>query len=426
MMSYSPPISCRALLLLFWGLVSAAGQAPSMPLAPEWLRDYEFVELHGLDPGSGLAGKLTIEALGRTWELEVEPYDIRSDDYRAQVQTDWGPIELPAGAANTYKGSVVGESASQVRLARTEAGIQGYIRTPDEWIYIEPAARFGLYSRNGDHLAYRAADLLEPVQPAACGVQDRPLGGLIDDFEGLAQPRGAAFKQAQIATEADFEMFQDFGSAAAVNQHVLSVLVFVEGIYEQDVGITFKVVFQNVWATSADPYTTTEACGSVTPNLLAQFGSYWNANFAAVGRDLAHLWTGKDICVSTIPPPGNPCSVIGCAYTGVVCSFPSSSYGVSENFSSVLHNLVLVTAHEVGHNFDAVHHGETCPRSIMNAGLLSCSTNFSTASISEITAHAAAHSGCTPSLSPQRLAVGSARGATAGGRIRRFEPSSSP
>ena len=72
----------------------------------------------------------------------------------------------------------------------------------------------------------------------------------------------------------------------------------VEGVYDSTFGLQFTIVFQNVWGTANDPYTT------INPNqALNQFSDYWNANHGSLNRDLVHMWTGKDFESTTIGMP---------------------------------------------------------------------------------------------------------------------------
>ena len=75
-----------------------------------------------------------------------------------------------------------------------------------------------------------------------------------------------------------------------------------------------------------------------------------------MARDLAHLWTGRDLEGTTV----------GLAYVGVVCRSQGYSYGVSQRMASVPAKYVL-TAHEIGHNFNACHSDTDC-----NSGSASC------------------------------------------------------
>ena len=69
----------------------------------------------------------------------------------------------------------------------------------------------------------------------------------------------------------------------------------VEGIYSTQLGLQFTIVFQNVWADSADPYVSTDK-----DEFLDEFSNHWGQYYQSVFRDLAHMWTGKSFDGSSI------------------------------------------------------------------------------------------------------------------------------
>ena len=77
--------------------------------------------------------------------------------------------------------------------------------------------------------------------------------------------------------------------------------------YESEVGITHDLSYFLVRTSAADdPY----ASITNSSSLLSQFGSWWNTNQQLIERDVAHLFTGKQL----------DGSVIGVAYLGVICT----------------------------------------------------------------------------------------------------------
>lgn len=63
-----------------------------------------------------------------TTDLQLEAYDIRSPDFRVEIETVGGGIEvLTGGAVNTYRGSVLNDSSSYVRFYISERGMSGTV-----------------------------------------------------------------------------------------------------------------------------------------------------------------------------------------------------------------------------------------------------------------------------------------------------------
>jgi hypothetical protein len=187
-------------------------------------------------------------------------------------------------------------------------------------------------------------------------------------------------KLVELATEADFEYTNALGGSAAANNDILSIMNQVQAIYERDIGLTFKVVFQHTWDTPNDPYSATDVGSAVK-----EFQAYWNTNFSGTARDLAHLWTGRTFG-----------GINGVAYQGVVCSSPTAAYGLSD-LETIAPFRVGIPAHELGHNFGATHcDGQAgCDNTIMVAVQNQSNTlSFCQFSINEITNYVSANSSC--------------------------------
>ena len=192
----------------------------------------------------------------------------------------------------------------------------------------------------------------------------------------------------ELATEADYEYFQIHGSNA--NSQILSILNQVEGAYNSTFAIDFVVTFQNVWETSADPYVSTNC--ATTSGVLWEFKNEWDANFSNVKRDLAHMWTGKDM--------GSCLGIAFCHFNfttnlcdGVVCRFPTIAYALSNNFSSGTFGSAILTAHEIGHNFSLLH-SDCASGSIMCGPVQSSTIFFSSTAITRMNDYLAAWGSC--------------------------------
>jgi hypothetical protein len=185
----------------------------------------------------------------------------------------------------------------------------------------------------------------------------------------------------EIATEADFEYTSALGGSANANNDILSVMNGVQAIYQRDIGVTFSVVFQHTWATANDPYNTSGNAGDV----LTEFTTVWNRDFANTPRDVAHLWTGRSL--------GGPAGV---AWTGVICLDGAHSYGLSDQETTAPFRFGI-PAHEIGHNFSASHcDGQAgCSNTIMLATQdQNNSLTFCQFSIDEITNFINRNSSC--------------------------------
>ena len=384
------------------------------------LRRYDKLEL---DPASvqnqvQQTGRLFLPTSEGGFDIALTPHDMRAERYRAQETLDGGIVrELERGQVRTYKGSVAGIPGAQARLTIDKNTFEGLVITPGQIYFIEPAKRYSASASSSDFVLYKQSDLVqasfgecgvmlaEKVGSQAARVQSSALGLTTD--QGTAEELFSPPRTVDLATEADFEYFTTFGSATAANNEILSIMNHVEGIYDSTFGLQFTIVFQNVWSTASDPYTSTDSSTA-----LDEFTNYWNANHGSLNRDLAHMWTGKNFDGSTIGIAWRP---------GLDCPLAQSGYGMSQRLTGAPDKFI-VTAHEIGHNFNAQHSDAQagCSNSIMNASLSPSTTEtFCAFSINEIQTRANAkvaclsqgiNPSCTYSLTSSNQSVGASGG----------------
>ncbi len=345
---------------------AASGQKGSRA-AEEIGQVLQSFETMTLDPAEVLrsvreGGSVTIQTARGAFDLEVEPYDMRSDDYRAVAAGPGGVMkELARTPSNSWRGHVRGQEGTVVRLYLDGEKLQGLIITPGETFYIEPARDLSSAAGARDFVFYEASS----VKPSDAVCEERTLSGKVtaqaartglDAAAASGSPKPPADEifgprlQVEIAAEADFEYFQLNGSnqQATIND-INSIMTQVDGIYEANLGVDVLVLTgTRVWTTSNDPYSGTDASAA-----LDQLTTVYNGSFGPNGtppsRDLVHLFTGRDL-------NGN---VIGIAWNGALCDSPAFSYGLSQSRSTGLTGAerVALTAHEIGHNFGAGHTG---------------------------------------------------------------------
>ena len=306
-------------------------------------------------PNARSAGPVTIDLrLGdRDVSLKMERHSVRSADFTLWVTRPNGDLlEMPAPTPQTWRGEVAGMPDASVSASITHEGLSAIVvdLASDEQWQIQPA----LGHPAGTYSVAQGSDL-PPVQ-GVCGVSSTTL-----QPAGPAAPDGTGLQLCEIAVDADFEFYQRNGnSVTATLNDMERVLNSVGVIYERDCDVTFQVTAAVVRSSAADPYTSSDA-----QTLLDQFAFHWNANFNGVRRDVAHLFTGRIMQTNTI----------GIAFTGAICS-SLVGYGLSESrFSNFLINRAGLTAHEVGHNFSALHCNGNGDCRIMCAGLGGCNNN---------------------------------------------------
>lgn len=322
-------------------------------------------------------------------DLILRPHDLRAPNYRAEETLEGGTVRrLEPAPVRTFRGRAHGTFDAEARFTIDEDSFSGVIITKDELYFIEPARKYEPSAELSDFVFYKASDVIaESI--GTCGVTlDQEIKLTADHILPRIplgdMPPSEAFSanlDTELATEADFEFVTKFGGSTGANNEILSIMNQVEGVYQNELGVSFSIVFQHTWNSSNDPYSSTNS----NTILQSEFAPYWNANFTNVGRDIAHMWTGKDMDGATV----------GLAYLGVVCNAPNFSYGISQDYGAP--GKLIITAHEIGHNFGATHpdqsgHSE-CANTIMQSSVGSGFT-FCQFSRNEITSFLNSNSSC--------------------------------
>ena len=393
------------------------------PELSKLFREYDVLKLDPAIAASQLrrTGKLLLGTSAGRFDLKVAPHDLRSADYVSQViGSDGIARKLARTPVNTFKGEVTGLPEAQARLTIEQESIEGSIITKSERYYIQPARSFSRGSRSDEFVFYRGSDVIKDA--GECGVtladevaaEEQRVSSTagsgsksssVSNFETSEIDSLSPLKIVRLVTDADAEYVTSFGGVTQANNQIQGIMNQVDGIYQVEIGVTFQIVGQNTWTDAAtDPYTSSEVTCPNPPGtcvtLLNEFRSRWNSTSPplTVTRDLAHLWTGKDL--------GGPTSTtIGVAFVGVVCVSATSSYGLSQRVTHPT-TAVVLTAHEIGHNFSARHTNQvtsempadmntSCDNTIMEAAVGN-GMNFCPMSRSQIIGHANANASCLP------------------------------
>ncbi len=333
---------------------------------------------------------ITIPTTGKNYQLNLTPRDLRVPQYYAEDTSAAGVRRLEKSDVTTFKGKVAGENNSEVRLTIDGTKIEGYFFTDSDKFFIEAAKNYAASADAKDFVVYRAEDLLQS-KSFTCNSE------LVEKIERGKEVAAAqntdglqTVKVLKMATDADYEYVAALGGAAQANNEILSVLNMVEGVYENELNVSIRVVFQHTWSTP-DAYV-----GTNLTTLLSSFKNYWNANysFAQYPRDAAHLFSAKPNVLSQ-----------GYATVGAVCGNPAEAYGVSGRIDWEPGKF-LVTAHEIGHNLGATHvdAAQSCDNTLMNATLSGATPlNFCSYSRTEISNYTSVNGSCLIAKNSARL-----------------------
>ena len=337
--------------------------------------------------GSGtFAVSVTLD--GTPVELRLTPYSMRRPNCEAVGEGPGGvhtKLELPA--PTTYRGTVRGEVTGVVAASLEGDAVRARILLDDgtEW-YVQPAPG----APAGTHMVYRSTDV--SGTPGACGAEPTADGAREPLSAPQAQSSGCV--EADIAIEADYSYYQYNGSSSTQTiNDIDAVMNAVELIYSRDAKISYRITNYLVQTTNTGRYPSNDGGTKLT-----QFRDWWNANQGSVTRDVAHLMTGT---------PLN--GLIGTSFFSVICTV-NSAYGLSyTTWTTNMAWRVGLTAHELGHNWGAMHCDGQSDCKIMCPNIGGCTgdmTGFSASSIREIETYRslssclAAGSGTPTALNP--------------------------
>ena len=347
-----PPVAVRALHAQpVSGFMpdGAAGPAyPAMPLRIDdqaWRTidagDVAWIDQVPLSDGDSVDLRLT----------RLDPYARDARIVVMEAGADGRPVErqIALPAVSAWSGTVAGRPGSRAFIARSAAGLQGYIQFDGRTEIISS----GPEGAGGTPMIADAASL--PTGDFTCGggiprpdLDDAPMPG------ASRAPLTAACRQLPLAFETDQELLAKFsGNTTTASAYVATLVAALMDIYSRDFNVRPSICYLRWWA-STDPWTQSGTCGGSGSDQLGELRGWWNANMQSVPRALTAMLSGRNL--------GG-----GCAWLWATCENPYDGYGysVSANLAgSFPYPIVnqsganwdlIVVAHEIGHNLSCYH-----------------------------------------------------------------------
>jgi hypothetical protein len=384
--------SCQV-LSLFAGVLTLAPVASADVLSQAQDLGVAHLSLQALAPVETPDGltTLTVDLDGRVAVLELEPRSTRSDAFTVVLDRGNGVMEeITPPPSRAFRGVIAGEPDSIVAGSIIDGLAKLMVFSGDDVWTVQPVDGEG----PGVHAVFEDDAIIDHGN--SCGTPDAPAFRPADEprvhhmASGFANRGSNEFRVAEIAIEADYQLYNNFFNRNETNllNDIDNVLAGVSAIYERDVALTYELTHVLIRTTNgSNPYTTNDP-----GQLLGQFQDEWNANQTDIQRDVAHLWTGRNMTGS----------VIGIAYLSVICT--PSAYGANQIlFSNNYNSRVALFAHELGHNWAAEHCNDDSECRIMCSGLGGCNglgnpVRFAPGPISQILAHIASRT-CVDGIS---------------------------
>ena len=319
-------------------------------------------------PGSAAPLVMSFDALGRRFDLELEP------NRRLVSVARQNPL---LDGVDIYRGELAGRPGSWARIVVSDGMPSGLFWDGNEMYAIEAPGDSIVQSNVS--VIYRLADAQVAPGSMSCGsasmatTGSAAMDGLLDELGAISQAPGA-LSELDMGAIGDFEFTNSKGGDAAAVAAITTRLNNVDGIFSQNVGVQINVTTIETFSASNDPFTDETESGA----LLAELSDYRANSPTQRSNGLTHLYTGKNLDGTTV----------GIAWTGALCS-TNFGAGLSEgNGSSTFDS--LVAAHEIGHNFGAPHDGQSgsaCESetgAFLMAPSLNGSDQFSSCSIVEM------------------------------------------
>jgi hypothetical protein len=365
-----------ALACLFSGTVAAA---PTLKIL-----NHQRLDIEARAEASGQQ-HLTFDAYGHHFDVDLQPNDVITRGVSPN-RSDIKP----------YKGTVAGQSGSWVRLTQTRDGWRGVLDDGQDLYAIEPASDLRQSAvqplpeggSSSTPVIYRLADAITDGA-AYCGTEvnesltstssARPtvLKAFTRITEELSNKDTARLptRELVVGVVADHTFTDAVGPDP--EGAIVARMDIVDGIWSTQLGIRVVLAPVTILSDKDDFFSPT----SVPADLLAELSSYRARLPAHTETGLTHLMTGRAMSRN----------IIGIAYLGAICE-GADSVSLSQSTVSTVMG-ALVAAHELGHNFNAVHDGvpgvcSATPQNYLMAPVINFSNQFSACSLGQINARA--------------------------------------
>jgi len=317
------------------------------------LRDHQEIELIGAPLASGLVDL----------ELRRVSLDLGANVYVDGELRDGG---LDNGDLSVWKGTVVGREGSSALLGFSLHGCYGWIHDGTSRTELLAVAGAGNDWTRAT-ARFVPAEVISAIGPdpgPSCATDTSGVSPIVPSVSAPTIPSGgrATVLECPIAIETDWQLFQTFGSLAAVQNYTSLLIAAVSDRFLEQVGVILTYPYVAYYTNSNDPWTSQDSgggCGDV----LNEFRNAWAGNIpndAKLGHFIsgAHLGCGV-AWVDVICNEDYGFSLSCCINGGV--TFPVQQGSNTWDF--------FVMAHELGHNFGSLHTHDYCPP------LDKCSTN---------------------------------------------------
>lgn len=356
------------------------------------LNDYEIVtfaidEVLEALPGEGQSSlSFRLETEAGMLPFRLNAIDLRGGNYQLREVGSFKQGKVHDHlATRQFRGKLGTPEGGVAVFTLDDNFVMGSWKNGEEMYYLEPLWQLWEEAPRDAYILYSGENLREMTD--FCGTED--LDNVDHGNDAPANRMMDGCLEVDIALAADFEMFQQFGSAASVENFMLNTLASAQTNYDDefDDELLFVVVATVIATSNAtDPWTNSTDGSN---GLLPDFRNWGNQGGFGVEFDVATLWTNRDLDGTSI----------GWAYVGGVCN--SRRYNICQRFSTNTAFLRVLLAHELGHNFGSNH--DTFNGFIMATSVSSATgwSDQSTDAINNYYQNQSCLSSCLPPEPPQ-------------------------
>lgn len=294
--------------------------------------------------------QLEFSAFGREYTLSVQA----NETFHASL------VSKPKRSSlMLYRGAIDGLAQSWVRLATHGMDVHGMLWDGAQLYVIAPrdeieAQLVPPLESAASTVIFRLQDVLMPTQEASCAAQapsmDEQQPGSEAYASLLRELKGAHAKgelgvsmKLELSVLADALFLERYVDEHAARDSLLVRLNNIDGIYSSQLGVQIQAPIIDVLDAKARTLSDTRNAET----LLKELSGARDNSPRLRSRGLTHLFTGRDLHGTTV----------GMAYIDSLCD---RKYGVGLTEVSTRGSWYesLIAAHEIGHNFGAVHDGE--------------------------------------------------------------------
>jgi hypothetical protein len=314
-------------------------------------------------PGAALR-KLQLSAYGREYTLSVDANETFHDSLA---------LKASRSSLKLYRGAIDGLQGSWVRLATHGRDVHGMLWDGAHVYAIAPSAQVQAQlvspqQAAGETVIFRLSDVLIDSQSVSCAAGSVPQTQRASDaYDALvkeitragAQNKLYASMRLELSALGDSPYLGRYASEQEARDAILLRLNNVDGIFSSQLGVQIQVPTVQVHTPDSDPFSGATQASS----LLGELAALRRNSTELRSRGLTHLFTGRDLDGTTI----------GIAYMDALCD-PKHGVGLTQTLNHGSWYESLIAAHEIGHNFGAVHDGESgkaCASTPQNLFLMS-------------------------------------------------------